>query len=599
MWRKYFFLLMVCGVATPWAHGAIPGGVKSPLLWLKTEAVDKSLPDGDYQWFNMVDPEKNVYDYQDGKLKPAVPRSAINTYNFNPAIPFYSTDPWSVDVRGVDLTQMTVFGVYGFKQTENHSNMMLYKVEGEKGVLLTRNQLFHTVQDEASSSFKFEGFISTNTEDDVERVKIIAYERATTPDYSIWASKDTRVDLGSALKRTGDMGDYMVQDPKVPVKGYLSELIAYGRVLEESDRQVVETYLAFRYGITLKGTYMTRWKDKIDMSGGSNRVIAYGRDDKSAFRQISSTTSYEEGVFGVDDSYFKGSSLGKSSEYNLLVVGLSNASDLVDSCYVVIGDNGQGTKPTQLAANATEEEIKEYKATYQYMPREWKVQTINVSPEVSHTVQLGYNMTEDAIFGYYMDPKLGKTREVFLVVSPDASGKFEASNTSLVYYPVTSVDEERKKLLFNNVKFDNSTMKFTFAYRGEPNPDFKPTFTPGDKEDPNLVPDKNLTLVDDMEIKPNDDGVEDVKNVAAFKWFMYADPKSGENQFTIRVEMDEPEPLAFLVFDMMGRFVTEVSMHPEKGEFEKNVRVPSVGVYVVDMITKKTRNTFSGKILIK
>lgn len=599
MWRKYFFLLMVCGVATPWAHGAIPGDVKSPLMWLRTDAVDQTLPDGEYQWFNFVDPENKVYDYRDGKLKDPVTRGSINTYNFNPAIPFYSTDPWSVDVKGVDLTQMTVFGVYGFKQTENYNNMMLYKVEGEKGVLLTRNKLFHTIQDEASTSFGFEGFISNSTKDDIARVKIIAYERATTPDYSIWASKDTKIDLGTALKRNGDLGDYMVQDPKAQTQGYLSELIAYGRVLEESDRQVVETYLAFRYGITLKGTYMTRWKDKIDMAGGENRVIAYGRDDKSAFRQLSSTTSYEEGVYGLDDSYYNHSSLNKSSEYNLLVAGLTDAADLVDSCYVVIGDNGQGTKPTQLAAQATAEEIKEYKATYHYMPREWKVQTINVDPEVSNTLELGYNMTEDAIFGYYLDEAGGQSRGIYLVVSPDPNAKFEASNTDLVYYPVSSLDAERMKAIFSGVKWSNPTMKFTFAYKGEPNPDYKPAFVLGDKENELFVPDKNLKVVDDMEIKPVDDKVEDVKNESAFKWFMFADPKNGSKQFTIRVEMDEPEPVSFLVFDMKGRFVSEVSMRPDRGESEKVVKVPAMGVYVVDMITKKSRNTFSGKILVK
>lgn len=599
MWRKYFFLLLMCGMGSSWAYGAVPGDVKSPLLWLKTDAVDKTLPDGDYQWYNMVDPDRTVYDYKDGKAKEPVSRAKINTYNFNPAIPFYSTDPWSVDVQGVDLSQMTVFGVYGFTQPENYKNTMLYKVEGEKGVLLTRNKLFHTKQDVASTSFQFQGFISNGVGDDISRVKIIAYERATTPDFSIWASKDSKIDLGTAVKRTGDMGEYPVQDPEGQVQGFLSELIAYGRALEESDRQVVETYLAFKYGISLDGVYMTRWKDKIDMGWGGNRVFAYGRDDKSAFSQQYATTSYEENVYGLDDTYFNHSSLNKSSEYNLLVAGFTDNSQMVDSCFVVIGDNNAGTKPAQLKSDATAEEIKAYKATYQYMPREWMVNVINPQQEAPHTVELGYNLTEDAIFGYYVDEEGAKTREIFLVVSSNPSDKFEASNTGLVYYPVSAVDAERKKVIFNNVKWDNPEMKFTFAYKGEPNPNFKPTFVPNDKEDENIVPIKNLTVVDEMEIKENDDKVKDVKNETAFKWYMYSNPKNEEKQFAIRLEMDEPEPVSFLVFDMMGRYVTEVTMRPDKGESEKIVKVPAKGVYAVDMITKKTRNTFSGKILIK
>ncbi len=603
MLRKCISFLALCGCGTIMAQTSYPGGVQSPLVWFKAEAVDQNMVNGTYQWINCVDKNNVIMDCrkQNSPVAP-VQRGDINTYNFNPSVPFKTTDSLQFNVKGGNLRQTTIIGVYGYNQDELSHNSMVYRIEGEDGVLLTRDKLYH-VDGSESNTFEYKGFIvaSPSKKDEVERVKIITYQRAQKPDFSIWADVNAKIDLGSVFRHEGDASVYPLKNPDEPVTSYLSELMVYGRSLSKNERIQAETYLAFKYGITLNGgMYITR--GGIDVTPSNKyRVFAYGKDDKAGFNQPSSTTSYEEKVYMLDDTYHNNSSLKLSSEFNLLVAGFSNEEDMADSSYVIIGDNNKSSAPKDLApAKNTEEEIKKYNETYHYMQREWSLKTVNVDPQVKHTFELGYFMTEGGVFGKYrnMVKKDGKDEsQVFLVVSKE--GAFEESNTDLIYYPMTSLDEERKKIIFEDVLFPSESMKFTFAYKGVPDESYDPKDSTDLERKVMKYTEYRSGESNDMEIKEPGEGIEEVVSKSAITWFMYSDPKSDDKGFTVKVTMENPEPVSFLVFDIHGRFVAESTVKPSDTVAEDYIRVPSKGVYVVKMITEKTKNVLAGKILIK
>ena len=617
MIRRCFSLLLLLGCGSLMAQTSYPGGVQSPLVWLKAQPVDDNQLNGDYHWVNIIESGDNVFDCKTGKKVANAARENINTYNFNPSIPFHTTNSLEVNVKRSGLRQATIIGVYGYKQPENAFNTMVYRVEGNNGVLLTRDYLFR-VDGTESTSVKYEGFLSQSSkEEDIKRVKITTYQRALSPSFSLWDELSSKVDLGSVGNHAGDPSEYPLVDPEIGVTSYLSEFLVFGRSLSDKERVKVETYLAFKYGISLEADtkidetnvrYMT--SNEVDVTPKDNylnRVFAYGRDDVSPFLQQYSTTSYEEKVYLCDDTYDQGNSLNKSSEYNLLVAGFSNKEDMNDGCLVVIGDNGKPTKPSELyPTKGTEEEQKDYNSIYHYMQREWYTITQETNREAPHTFELGYILTDDGLFGQYRNKvKNGEKEEsqIFLVICPSEDGKFTKDNTDLIYYPMTSLDESRRKVVFENVTFpDVERFKFTFAYKGVPDLTFSLDNLTEEEKSVMKFTSNPASNANDM-TKPGD-GVKEIHNQSAISWYMYSDMKNSDKEFTIGVEMDEPETCSVYVYTMQGKLVSQTTIEPAKthaggDKYEKQIKVPSTGVYAVKLITQKTRNVFPGKILVK
>ena len=196
------------------AQTSYPGGVQSPLVWLKAQPLDANQLNGDYHWVNSIEPNDNVFDCKTGQKVANAARENINTYNFNPSIPFHTTNSLEVNVKRSGLRQATIIGVYGYKQPENAFNTMVYRVEGNNGVLLTRDYLFR-VDGTESTSVKYEGFLSQSSkEEDIKRVKITTYQRALSPSFSIWDELSSKVDLGSVANHAGDQSEYPLVDQR-------------------------------------------------------------------------------------------------------------------------------------------------------------------------------------------------------------------------------------------------------------------------------------------------------------------------------------------------------------------------------------------------
>lgn len=611
MKRSLVSLLALFGMGVSYAQ--TPGGVGTPVIWLKTIPSSQDL-DGNYEVVNSGAEAMKVYDI-DGKVLPSVSRENVNTYNFNPAYPLGhdETDQYEIPVKGGDLSQSTVIGVWGYKQPDNAIDQCLFRIEAPKGEgrMMSRSELFYADGSE-KETFSYSGFISKATEynkkDDEKRVKIVSYVSASQPDHSLWGKslQSTKFDLGKVKGRKGDKSTYAeVETPdNFSTISYMPELLVYNRFLCESERLRVESYLAMKYGITLNNSYLSSWSDIIFESGNGyfNRVFAVGRDDVSGFYQTQSTSAYQENVYAYDDTYDKGvSSKGLSGCQNLLTVGYQPGADgsyaITDGNLILLGDNNESTKPKdQLAENATPEEKAAYEGSYHHMGRVWKVKRVSKAgafDDVKNYLELGYEMTEDGIFGQY------RNKKIYLMIDRSNTGNFNEEPILM-----SALDESRMKAIFSDVDLfgdpQNEEVLITFAYKG-----VAEEYEWSDYAQKLLLEGTGETAEwktqskSDPKTREGIDNpyVEDVDK-SAFTWMMYPN-KEAVHGFTVRLQMDEPEPASVLVFNVSGNMVAEKRVNASGGVGECDINVPVGGVYIVKLITERSRNEFSGKILVR
>ena len=114
--------------------------------------------------------------------------------------------------------------------------------------------------------------------------------------------------------------------------GLIAEFIIYDRVLENVDIAKIESYLALKYGITLKKNYVNSlgeviWDRKLN-EAYSNNIVGIGRDDLSTLyqKQGTSITSPEQLVIGVK---------------SLHQLNSENSGEIGNGDFLIWGDNGE------------------------------------------------------------------------------------------------------------------------------------------------------------------------------------------------------------------------------------------------------------------
>lgn len=97
-----------------------------------------------------------------------------------------------------------------------------------------------------------------------------------------------------------DNGNHLLES----FKGQLAEFILFERSLSETERVQVETYLALKYGITLKDiNYVDSGEEVLwsrrENGDFSHRIAGIGRDDKYGLNQKQSTSSSGDGLLSI------------------------------------------------------------------------------------------------------------------------------------------------------------------------------------------------------------------------------------------------------------------------------------------------------------
>lgn len=310
-----------------------PGGISGEEAWFRTKK-SKEWKDYSGDSIAILGIGDNIFTYI-----PA-PNKALYL-NFNAAMRFEQNDySIFVNLPHTLLKQYTSFGVYA------------------------------PLPPIANNAFPYSSF-----------PKIVTSYYASKPNHSIWGE-----DLGKdVILSTDYYEDFQTDLPTMQdmiwgnacYNGYISEFIAYQRVLSPLERRQVETYLALRHGITLNGSYIGSngnllW-DYSQNYNYNNRVTGIFRDDASGISQALSATSHElpilsEATYGYKTSYQNNDPSRLPSASHLLVIGREYGSKMTDGDYLIWGDDDNSTQSYALYNEDSE-------VTWHNLGRTWKVQT--------------------------------------------------------------------------------------------------------------------------------------------------------------------------------------------------------------------------------
>lgn len=390
---KRFLLLSVIAFSCcfcPLAKAQSPGGVQSPEVWFRTFPVSSNLQ-GYYFWKDLSgDSVKNLlYDSRGAGYGTEFrqQRTNINTFNFNPALNLSERDmPKEALLRFSNLSQATIIGIFAPSVSTYNSDAVVYNVDGRSGggSLLSKDKVVRGTGIDALDYGKEHGEDLMYSESDSlsadgfreSSPRIVSYLKADLPQHSVWGEGSRSVittgygyssnNVNSNTGYTGSFGNRTFD-------GYTPELIAYGRMLTPLERRKVESYLAIRYGVTLKGSYFGSMGDLLwdrDAAGGyHHRVTGIMRDDSGSLYQPLSTTSYEEtpyySVRPENDTYYNQNSYNPPTSSRLLVMGREYASSMRDGDYLLWGDDGG-----DVATYQPEED-----SPWHIMSRKWTVRT--------------------------------------------------------------------------------------------------------------------------------------------------------------------------------------------------------------------------------
>lgn len=239
-------------------------------------------------------------------------------------------------------------------------------------------------------------------------------------------------------------------DPDYDDNGYngnFPEFISFPRELTTNERSRVESYLALKYGLTLKPQMSYRnsrnlvfWnKDNNDIFG--NRIFGIGKDTNSGLNQLQSESSHLTKHLVTAVESIAANNTDKQSSVNIQ-----------NNNFIVFGDNNGPLSYTYLTNHGI-----------RYGNKIWLAQ---VSGDNSPT----FNM----YFKYYLDTAAksyllaNPTKTIWLIqdkyISNDEESEFDTE--SIVYYAPLSVNLTSGEALFGRVNFDtdlNGYDQFTFG----------------------------------------------------------------------------------------------------------------------------------------
>ena len=353
---SFFLLCFALG-----ASAQTPGGVSGSELWFKTAPLTADLQDY-YRWldFSGDSTQLTIVDSRGSTHELTLPKSSVHFFNFNPSVllpdGFRSL---SAKLTHSNLSQMTVIGVFAPELETIGKDMVLYGIDGRKGdgAILSKDKAARgegvEPLDYGSTSGEDLLYQSGDSlsEDGFKEsaLRVVSYFKVSRPSTSLWGESGNSTLLLGTPYSSGNMGtDFTTsQFGNNALKGYVPELIVYGRILTPDERRKAESYLAVKYGITLKGSYLDSEGNLIwdceENEAYHHRVTAIGQDIAGNLAQPLSATSYEESptyaALQENDTYQDANPYNLSSASRLLVMGREPGNPMPDKGFTFWGDN--------------------------------------------------------------------------------------------------------------------------------------------------------------------------------------------------------------------------------------------------------------------
>lgn len=191
-------------------------------------------------------------------------------------------------------------------------------------------------------------------------LRVVFYFKVNSPSTSLWGdNSNSNVLLGTPYSASNYGTVFTAsQFGNNTFKGYAPEFIVFGWMLTPQERKQVESFLAVKYGITLKGSYLDSegnllW-DIAENEAYHHRVTVFGTDAAGSLIQPLSTTSYEEShmysALKDNRTYYDSNPYNLSSASRLLVMGREAGNAMPDKGYTFWGDDNASlatyTSPT-------------------------------------------------------------------------------------------------------------------------------------------------------------------------------------------------------------------------------------------------------------
>jgi len=371
-----------------------PGGIQSDMqLWLKAEIGTNTTVDGNdvTAW---ADQSVNGYSANADVNSIDDPIYSNNAINFNPGITFdgnFSSDFSDGLHLGSDYiysnnNEMNIFAVvapnadgekdnyvmdfghhiaagYGLSYSDAYfttyssgSERETNDFYGVKPSILSLNIDFESARSHERNSFHVDlQTISSLTELDANNInESDSYGSATSGPFSIG-----RKSSSNGLNNEG--GNIF--------NGEISEVIVYNNTLTPQEKQRIMSYLALKYGITLRYNYISSSQILLKMifDGYSNIIFGIGRDDCSGLNQKQSKSVEEEGIITL--------SLGAIAANNQ-----SNANIFSgDENFLVIGNDGLSVDTwSPIGGLSNDSRIN----------RTWKINNTNINQNITFTIDM-------------------------------------------------------------------------------------------------------------------------------------------------------------------------------------------------------------------
>ena len=393
--RKFTSLLLLGFALGSFAQ--TPGGVSGSELWFKTAPLNSDLQ-GYYRWqdFSGDSIRLMLLDSRGVKSELTLPNSSVHYFNFNPSL--WLADGFrslSASLKHGDLSQATVIGVFAPELATIGKDMVVYALDGRKGdgAILSKDKAVRGRGVEALDygSASGEDLLYQSSDSLSENgfkesaLRVVSYFKVSNPSTTLWGDNSNTTLFIGTPSSSGSFGTDFPTSlfGNASIRGYAPELIVFSRMLTPDERRKVESYLAVKYGITLKGSYLDSdgnltW-DMAENQAYHHRVTAVGTDTAGSLSQPLSATSYEESpVYAAlkeNGTYHDANPYNPSSASRLLVMGRENGNPMPDRGFTFWGDDDVAlatyTSPTD--------------SLWHVMKRTWMVKT-NVPSKPDSTV---------------------------------------------------------------------------------------------------------------------------------------------------------------------------------------------------------------------
>ena len=393
--RKFTSLLLLGFALGSFAQ--TPGGVSGSELWFKTAPLNSDLQ-GYYRWqdFSGDSIRLMLLDSRGVKSELTLPNSSVHYFNFNPSL--WLADGFrslSASLKHGDLSQATVIGVFAPELATIGKDMVVYALDGRKGdgAILSKDKAVRGrgVEPLDYGSASGEDLLYQSSDSLSENgfkesaLRVVSYFKVSNPSTTLWGDNSNTTLFIGTPSSSGSFGTDFPTSlfGNASIRGYAPELIVFSRMLTPDERRKVESYLAVKYGITLKGSYLDSdgnltW-DMAENQAYHHRVTAVGTDTAGSLSQPLSATSYEESpVYAAlkeNGTYHDANPYNPSSASRLLVMGRENGNLMPDRGFTFWGDDDVAlatyTSPTD--------------SLWHVMKRTWMVKT-NVPSKPDSTV---------------------------------------------------------------------------------------------------------------------------------------------------------------------------------------------------------------------